>query len=247
MKKILFVFILFITISCEKPSECFESTGENTTKNVVINPFTRLEVYKGIAVQITEGATYSLQIETGSNIIDNIEVVQNGSVLKIQDNTSCNWLREYGQTVVKITAPNIETIYSKTNKDIYSNGILHYPKLNLIALDPIDGNAGAGTGDFFITLEGNECTIDSNTLARYTLAGQVNSLNVNIYANDTRVNAENMLAQNCNIYHRGSNDIFVKVIQNVTGKLVSTGNLVLKNQPAFVNVQTYYQGQVLYN
>jgi hypothetical protein len=119
MKRIIYLLLLTLLFSCEKPSECIESTGEIVTRDVPISAFTRLEVYRGIAVQITEGANYSLQIKSGENLIDNVEVKQEGQILKLKDNTSCNWLREYGQTTIYITAPNIEEIYSKTERDNY--------------------------------------------------------------------------------------------------------------------------------
>jgi hypothetical protein len=94
MKRIIYLLLLTLLFSCEKPSECIESTGEIVTRDVPISAFTRLEVYRGIAVQITEGANYSLQIKSGENLIDNVEVKQEGQILKLKDNTSCNWLRE---------------------------------------------------------------------------------------------------------------------------------------------------------
>ena len=225
MKRIIYLLLLTLLFSCEKPSECIESTGEIVTREVPVSAFTRLEVYRGIAVQITEGASYSLQIKSGENII------------KLKDNTSCNWLREYGQTTIYITAPNIEEIYSKTERDISSNGALTYPNLTLIALDTNgDGIEGAGTNDFHLEINNTKLVINSNNVARFFITGSTNQAEFFFWAGDSRINAENFTAQHLYVFHRGSNDMYVKPIQSISGKIVSTGNVVLKNNPPSINV-----------
>ena len=107
MRKIIVLLsFLLVFISCEKPSECYESTGDMVTRTIPVNPFTRIKVYRGIAVVITEGPEYKVEIKSGSNLIDNVSVTQNDNQLVFTDNTTCNWLREYGQTTVYVTTPN---------------------------------------------------------------------------------------------------------------------------------------------
>lgn len=248
MKRIIYLLLLTLLFSCEKPSECIESTGEIVTRDVPISAFTRLEVYRGIAVQITEGANYSLQIKSGENLIDNVEVKQEGQILKLKDNTSCNWLREYGQTTIYITAPNIEEIYSKTERDISSNGVLTYPNLTLIAVDANgDSVEGAGTSDFHLEINNTKLVINSNNVARFFITGSTNQAEFYFWAGDSRINAENFTVQHLYVFHRGSNDMYVKPMQSISGKIVSTGNVILKNNPPTINVEQLYQGQLIYN
>ena len=249
MKKFSVIFVLFISlISCEKPSDCVESTGDTVTKDVEVLAFTRLEVYKGIEVVITQGTDYKVQIKTGENLINNIEVSQEGTVLKLRDNTTCNWVRDYGQTIVYVTAPNIEEIYSKTEKNISSNGVLTYPLLRLFALDEdVDGKKGAGTGDFYITVNNSQLVIENNSVSRYFISGATGEGLFSIYASDGRIDASGLMAQTIKLYHRGSNDMILNSIQSVSGKIVSTGNVILKNNPPIVDVQELYQGRIIYN
>ncbi|WP_395065968.1 head GIN domain-containing protein [Flavobacterium sp.] len=249
MKKIIIVAIaVLVFISCEKPSECYESTGDMTTRLVSVNSFSKIKVYRGIAVVVTQGATYKVEIQSGSNLIDNIEVTQNGNQLVFKDNTTCNWLRDYGQTTIYITTPNLEEIYSKTERDISSNGVLTFPVLRISALDKdADGEEGAGTGDFYINVNNNQLVIENNNVSRYFISGTTNEALLNLYAGDGRIDAQELTAQNIKIYHRGSNDMIVKPIQSITGEMVSTGNIILKNNPPIVNIQQLYQGHVIYN
>lgn len=237
-----------VFISCEKPSECIENTGEMVTKIIPVNPFTRIKVYRGIAVQITQGIDYKVEIKSGSNLIDNISVTQIDNQLVLTDNTTCNWLREYGQTTIYITTPTLDEIYSKTERDISSNGLLTYPTLKVFSLDKnADGEDSAGTGDFYFNINNNLLQIESNNVSRFFISGNTNTEIINFWAGDSRIDSSNLTAQNISVFHRGSNDMIVKPIQSITGKMFSTGNIILKNNPSIVDVQQLYQGHLIYN
>jgi Putative auto-transporter adhesin, head GIN domain len=247
MKKIV-AFLLLILVSCEKPSDCIEATGVIVTKDFEVTPFERLDIDKGVEVVITEGLEYKLQIKIGENQLSNIDIRQNANTLYIKDNTSCNWVRAYGQTIAYITAPDINEIYSKTDRNISSNGVLTYPNLKIIAVDKNgDDRAGAGTGDFYFQLDNNRFEIQINTMSRHYISGKTNEFQVGIYNGDGRVEAQNLIAKNIGLYHRGSNDVIVFPTESIKGKMVSTGNTILKNNPPIIQVEQLYQGVLIYN
>ena len=41
--------------------------------------------------------------------------------------------------------------------------------------------------------------------------------------------------------------MIVRPTESITGKMVSTGNVILKNNPPIVDVQQLYHGRVIYN
>jgi hypothetical protein len=242
------LFLVIILVSCEKPSDCIESTGAIITKDFVVTPFTKIDIDKGVEVVITEGSEYKLQIKIGENQLSNIDIRQDANTLYIKDNTTCNWVRDYGQTIAYITAPNIDEIYSKTDRNISSNGVLTFPSLKIIAVDKNgDGRNGAGTGDFHLQLDNNRFEIQINTMSRHYISGKTNEFQVGIYNGDGRVEAQNFIAKNIGIYHRGSNDIIVFPTESIKGKMVSTGNTILKNNPPIIQVEQFYQGVLIYN
>lgn len=239
--------LLFIFNSCEKPSDCIESSGDTVVKEITVTAFGKIKVYKGIQVVIKEGPNYKVEIQAGENFIDNIEVKQNGDQLVFRENASCNWVRDYGQTKIFITTPTLYEIYSKSDRDISSDGILTFPDLSIFSLDKdADGESGAGTGDFHIQLQNNSLTIHNNNVSRFYLSGTTNLTYFNFYFGDGRIEAQNLLAKNITVFHRGSNDMIVYPTEKITGKLVSTGNVVLKNVPPIVELEELYQGNVIY-
>ncbi|MCF6129122.1 DUF2807 domain-containing protein [Flavobacterium sp. AS60] len=248
MKKFSLLMVLFFALNaCEKPSDCVESSGTTITKEVTVQPFKKIKVYRGIEVVITQGSEYKVEIVAGSNFIGNVEVTQNGDQLIFKDDVSCNWVRAYGTTKILVTTPTLEEVYSKTDRNISSNGVLTFPYISFVAMDKDgDGESGAGTGDFILNVNNDYLNIANNNVSRFFLSGQTNTANFNFYFGDGRIEAQNLIVQNMNVYHRGSNDMIVKPIQSVRGVLNSTGNLVLKNVPPIVDVQTLYQGRVVY-
>ena len=249
MKKIvLFVMLVLIFNRCEKPSDCIESFGETVTKEIPVAVFTKIKVYRGIEVVITEGPIRKVEIQAGANFIDNIEVIQNGNQLIFKDKTSCNWVRDYGQTKILITTPILEEIYSKTERNISSNGVLTFDNLSILSLDTeADGESGAGTGDFVLNLDTTYLTISNNNVSRFYLSGQTENATFNFYFGDGRIEAQDLIAQHINVFHRGSNDMIVYPVQSVTGVLNSTGNVVLKNVPPIVTpLDVLFTGHIVY-
>ena len=55
-----------------------------------------------------------------------------------------------------------------------------------------------------------------------------------------------LAAQNVYFFQRSSNDIMVAPQQSVSGTIYSTGNVVLKNVPASIDVVQLYTGQIIY-
>ena len=244
MKKIIAI-LLFITFnSCSKPGQCVESTGALTSKTITGN-FTQITVHKGIELIITQGNTYNVEIKTGANLIGDISAtISADGMLTLTDNTTCNWVREYGQTKVYVTAPNLTDIICKTEKNISSTGVLTYPLLRLNSMDLTDG---AGTGDFYLQINNNNLVVDSNNISNFYLSGQTDTFNANFYEGNGRIEAANLTANNLIVFHRGSNDMIVKPMQSIKGNMYSTGNIICKNHPPVVDVTPHYQGQLIFN
>lgn len=246
MKKIIFVFTFFLLFtSCEKPSDCIESTGDIITKDFEVTAFNAIYVHKGVEMSITQGNEFKVEVQTGENLMDDISVVVENNKLILRDNTTCNWVREFGQTKIYVTTPMMDflEIHSRTERDITSNGVLTYPIVRLIS---IDLEEGAGTNDFHIQVNNSQLVIANNNVSRFYISGQTNELLLEFYDGHGRFEGENLVAKNIKVFHRGSNDMIVNPTEKITGKMVSTGNIILKNVPPVVDVEELYIGRVVY-
>jgi len=247
MRKFLAVIsILFVFASCEKTGDCVKSTGKIVAKDFDGLEFNKILINKGVAAVITQGDTYKVEVQAGENLINDIEVKLTGNMLTVSDNTTCNWTREYGATVVYITAPDLTDIYSKTEKSIISNGILTFPNLRLAAMDSFDGYNGVGTGDFIMQVQAAQLTIDCNTVSRYFVNGTADNLNVNFYESGGIFHGENLFGNNVYVYHRGTNDMIVNPQNAIRGDIYNSGNVIAVHHPEVVEVTPHYQGRLIF-
>ena len=243
MKKyILFVFVLLLS-SCGISEDCIKNAGNPVTKEIVISDFDKIRVHAGISLVVEEGPNFKVTIQSGKNIIDNIEINKQGDFLVVKDNSTCNWTRDFKAATVYVTAPNITEIHSKTEQDIFSDGTLTYPTLRLFALN----EAEAGTGDFYFNINNGQTVIESNHVSNFYISGNTSELLCNFYFGTGKFYGENFICQNIKIFQRGSNDMILKPIQSISGKILNTGNVILKNNPPIINVEQLFSGHLIMN
>ena len=113
-------------------------------------------------------------------------------------------------------------------------------------MDSYDSYTGTGTGDFHIQLNNTNALIETNSVARFYVSGNTQNLKIAIYAYGAIVDARDLVAQNINVYHRGTNDIFVHPLETLTGDLYSLGNLISVTHPPIVNVIQHYDGRLIF-
>ncbi len=244
------VSLLFVVLfmSCEKPLDCVKSSGPRKSRIYEGLQFEKLLVNKRISVVLIEGPQHKVEVQTGENLIDDIEVVVEGDLLRLTDNTTCNWVRDYGETVVYVTAPNITQINSKTEQKISSSGVLHYPNLHIISLDEYDGYSGVGTGDFYLTIDNESLKVENNEVARFFITGRTNIMYVYFWENGGIFRGENIWADTIYFYHRGSNDLFIRPVNFLNGDIYNIGDVNCYSRPPQENVRVtqHYRGRLIY-
>jgi hypothetical protein len=72
-------------------------------------------------------------------------------------------------------------------------------------------------------------------------------INKNIFTGTGKFYGENFICQNIKIFQRGSNDMILKPIQSISGKILNTGNVILKNNPPIIDVQQLFSGHLILN
>ncbi len=244
----LICFLALVT-SCAGLDDCVKSAGAMATKEIDLQgqTFSTVVVNRGIALVVAQGPEYAVTVKAGQNLVDDIQTTISNNTLTLKDGTSCNWTREYGQTTVYITAPNLDQIHSKTELEIRSAGVLSFPHLHLYAMDKLDGYMGVGNGDFRLQVNCPNLSIENNDMARYFITGTVTNLWVNFYEWGGIFYGQDLLANTIQVYHRGSNDIYVHPLESLSGSIYNLGNIYCSPRPPLVNVQEYYRGHLYFN
>ncbi|WP_405573321.1 head GIN domain-containing protein [Winogradskyella sp. Asnod2-B02-A] len=246
MRKIIYFLALsFFACNSEDAYDCFQTSGSLVQQEITVLDFERIFVNRDIELIIKEAPAYKVTIETGENLINDVKAEVIGDQLVLTDNNSCNYVRDYGITKIYVEAPNLTEIRTSTQFEITSDGILNYDTLTLYSEDFNENNEFT-VGDFRLTLNSENFEVVSNNLSFYYIDGFVDTLFVGFYAGAGRFEGENLIAQNVTIYHRGSNDMVINPQQSLTGELRGVGDLISVNQPAFVDVERFYDGQLLF-
>ena len=245
MKKFIYLF-LFIVFACDKEdvSDCFQTEGELITQEFTVTEFQKILVNRDVELIISQGENYRVIVETGSNLLNDIEVRVFGNELQLTDNNTCNFVRDYGVTKVYVTTPNLTEIRSSTQFDISSDGILSFDNLKLISED-FNYPESFTVGDFKLSVSTNTLSVVSNNISSFYIDGVTEELFVGFYSGTGRFEGQDLIANHIDIFHRGSNDIIVHPIESLSGELRGTGDLIMVNQPSIVSVEQFYTGQLI--
>lgn len=235
---------LILVTSCGISEDCFKGNGNQITQTFPLENFSKIKVYDGVGLVVKEGPNYEVKVVTSDNIIDDLDVKLNSDMLIVKDNSTCNIARDYGQTTVYVTAPNLTEIHSKTDQDIRSDGVLNYADLKLFSIDISDG---AGTGDFRLTLNCTNFYVESNNVSNFYITGQTENLHVFFAWGNGKFEGTNLIVNNTlSFFHRGSNNIVLFPINLLLGNIYSTGNVIIKNNPVQPpNVIRHYTGRLI--
>ncbi len=248
MKKWIYVVIGVLCFACnsEDAFDCLQTSGDIIQQEFPVADFDRILVNRDIELIVKQGANYEVIVETGTNLVDDIEVSVVGDQLILTDNNTCNFVRDYGVTKVFVTTPTLTEIRCSTQFEISSDGILAFDELRLVS-ENFNFPDSFPIGDFKLQLDVEEFNVISNNISFFYITGEAENANINFSSGNGRFEGENFVVQNINVFHRGSNDMVVNPQQSLTGTILSTGNVISVNQPTVVDVQVEFNGQLIFN
>ncbi|MPT36080.1 MAG: DUF2807 domain-containing protein [Flavobacterium sp.] len=239
------LIILFVLFSCnsEKAPDCFMASGSMITNEIEVADFEKIDVGEGIGVVIKQGSQTKVVVETGSNLMSGISVSVSENKLYLRSSNGCSWFRDKNVTKVYITVPDLTGIYSASQFDITSDGILNFDDLTLQSGMYSD----TASGVFDLQLKCTNLKVEDNRATLYRISGKVTDLTIAFYSGEERFEGQNLMAQHIYVFQRSTNDIIVNPQQDIKGNIYSTGNVVLKNNPSLVEIAQHYTGHVVYN
>lgn len=246
MKKIIYILSLILLFGCnsENASDCFQSTGDIIQQEFQVSAFTEVTVFENVELFITQGAVQQVILETGTNLMNDVEAyVENGRLI-VKDNNGCNLTRDYGITKAFVTTPNLTQIRNSSNLDVNSIGILNFEDLKLVSED--DSGNFYNVGNFNVALNCTDLFVVINNFTTSTISGTVENLRVNHASGDGRFEGRFLVAQNVRVYHRGTNDIIVNPQLSLTASLVSTGDVISVAIPENLDVTEQFDGRVIF-
>jgi hypothetical protein len=242
----LFLVLLFSGCGSENAPDCFQKAGAIIQEEIILADFTAITVFEGVKVVVKQSDTQKVVLETGEFLRNEVTLEVTEGRLVIRNENGCNFVRDFGLTVVYISSPNISEIRSSTGFPIISDGVLNYPSLTLLSEGFTLPEAETTDGEFNFLVNTTNLSIVSNGIAFFEIKGTTQNFNINFAAGDSRLLASDLMAENITLFHRGSNDMLLYPQQSLQGSIVGTGDVISFNQPPVVEVEALYKGKLLF-
>lgn len=236
----------FFSCNSENAPDCFQNAGDLTRIEVEVPEFENITVFENLNLVLKQGEEQKVELESGAFLLNDIYVQVEGDRLVLRNENGCNIFREYGLSTVYVTSPNLLQVRSGTGLLISSDGPLNYPNLSLISESFNEPQAEITDGSFDLELASTRVNVVVNGIAYFKLRGSTDELNVNIAAGDSRIDAENLVAQSVSLNHRGTNDLLVNPQQQISGVIRGYGDVIGFNRPDIVDVEELFEGRLIF-
>lgn len=251
MKKLLVIVLGFIALSgcnMENSWDCFQSTGDLVQQEYDLDKFNKIIVWNRVKLYVSYGEEQKVVIESGENLMNEVRVRVEDSILKVSDRNSCNYTRDYEVTKVFVTT-SVDTleIRNSSGSTVEGVGPIKFKTLRLISDDREQENEFHIDGDFrFDELDVVNLEITANGLSKFFLNGRVVTAHVGLFDGDARVEAGDLELYNLYFYHRSTNKLIVKPLVRLNGTIAGIGDVISKNHPPVVNVEELFTGTLIF-
>lgn len=243
---IILITFLFASCSTEDAPDCFQTSGKIVQKEVELSPFEEVLVYDKINLFIEQGPEQKVVIESGKNLMGEVGASVENRQLILKNENGCNLLRDYNLTKVYVTVPNLSRIRNAGNRMIESVGILNFPEIQLVSLNQERQKDVYTNGDFKLHLNSENVEVTGDDFSNFFLSGSTEYLKLFIAAGDGRVEAQDLIAETVEVFHRGTNKVIVNPQQVLKGEIRSTGDVISVNRPPVVRMEAFYTGNLIF-
>lgn len=251
MKRIAgIVFSIVFLVSCngDQSWDCFQNTGDLVQQEYELEPFNKIIVWNRVKLYVSYGEPEQVIVETGENLMNEVLVRVEDSILKVSDRNSCNYTREYGITKVFVRLKQEDLkIRNSSGLAVEGVGPIKFKKLELVSEDRQQADEFHIDGDFiFDDLQIQNLVISANGLSKFYLKGSTNTAHIGLYDGDARVEAEDLEINFLYLFHRSTNKMIVNPQQLIQGTITGLGDVISLNHPPEVNVEELFTGQLIF-
>jgi hypothetical protein len=228
--------------------DCFQSSGPIVQRSFDVDKFKKIIIWNRVQLIVSSGSEQSVIVESGENLMNEVLVRVEDSILKVSDRNSCNYTRDYGITKVYVTsAVDSLEIRSSSGLPVIGKGRITFRKLILLSEDREQEGEFHTDGDFYFEdLDVTQLVIFANGTSKFFLGGRTNSANIGLYDGDSRIEAPDLEIRNLYLFHRSTNKMVVAPTNLIQGRIVGIGDVICKTQPPIVNVEEEFTGRLLF-
>lgn len=220
------VIVFLLLISCKKSEDraCWKGYGEESALEIPITDSVHTwYLNKGIKYRIFQDSSRKIVVNSGSNMVNLVEVLYEGTNLTINDLNKCHFLRKAKHDIeVEIHYPYYGEFFIEPSDSVVFE--------ETVVADSLRIQLAFGGGSMILNTDVDYLNVVvSRGTADYTLSGQANHAEVKVqdrgFANATNFTSNYLFA-----YQNSTTDLYVNtqgantlVIIDGTGDVYTTG------------------------
>ena len=235
MKKLLFVFLVLPVIfsSCFFAGERVKGNGNVKTEERNVSAFDKVEVHGAINLLVTQGPMQPVRIEADENLLQYIEVEQQGGSIEIRTRNNVN-LDPSRDIKVFLTAPEF--------KSIEVSGASHIRGQNKISGSDLRMKV-SGAGSIRLEVDVPELTIDLSGASEIDLKGETRRFELNS-SGASKARCFELLTEETVVDISGAGEAQVYASQKLDVEVSGAGNVRYKGEVKNINQQVSGAGSV---
>lgn len=250
MKNLALIGFLVLLVSCNTDNlgDCFQNdNGEVVRQEFDVDDFKRIIVFDRVKLFIAQGTEHKVIVESPKNLLNEVKVVVEDSILKLKDNNSCNLIRDFETTKVYVTAPDIDKIRNSSGITVEDFGELRFRNLALVSEDQLIEDEFHIDGDFNLDqLNVGTLSIDSNGISTFYLSGNAKTAQFGLSDGDGRIEAANFVVEDLVIFHKSTNKIIVSPTKSLRGIIYGIGDIICLTNPPLIEVEERFRGRLIF-
>ena len=118
-KKIIITFIALLTLCSCAIERDNKQAGKKTTKTIVVNDFTEIQIAGGFNVYFTQGNTTSVKVKGYEKYLKNVKITSDGKTLSIGIHKSWKNLSYFYDTHYNMFINNLKEYFLRTLLKVY--------------------------------------------------------------------------------------------------------------------------------
>ena len=244
---VLLVF-LWLLLGCA-PSEldsCFTPAGDTVMKEVVVDTFSQLRFENDVKLFIEQGPEYSVRLEGGERLLDEVSVNVTDDLLVIKYKNTCDLVGEVNSVTAYVTTPNLEKLRNSSIYAARSIGRLNFPNLILESNTSGGVEGGHKSGDFYLEVQSEDLRIEANGQSVFYIEGYTRRAAISFADELPRFEGPELVIDSLSLFHRSANQMIVRPNIYMKGRIVATGDVIALQRPATVEVTEEFSGRLIF-
>lgn len=233
MKRNIRLLLLAITLvvgltACDK--SLFDSGPETQREIIIKEAFTKIDFQNIFDIVMIQDTVNKIIITCGENLQDKVSATVSNGTLTLDHNEKYNWSRSYKHIQAEIHIVSIPAI------------AIHAP-VSLISADTLKGEIFwlldyGKYSNINVTLNVNACDVymTSDNFGIFKVKGKCKKADLWGWGS-ALVRADSLVAEQCHVKHRGFNDVYVNVTNQLSVSLEYTGNIYYTGNPKSITIE----------